>query len=59
MTILAWIEANLLRRPERRREQNRQHVLADLRKLKAEAEALQIQGRLLRREISAALELSR
>ena len=55
MTILSWIAAALRQEPEGRREQELQGLGADLRKLRAEAEALRAKGRVLRQEIAAAL----
>jgi len=55
MGILSWIESRLPRQPDLWRKQERQRLGADLRKLRADAEALSAKGRALRQRIGAAL----
>jgi hypothetical protein len=55
MSIISWVEANLLRDKVARREQDLQRLSVDLRKLMADVEALRAQSRTLRREIADAL----
>ena len=55
MGTLSWIEAKFRRQPDIRREQERQHLSADLSRLRADTEALRAKGRTLRQRIGAAL----
>ena len=55
MDLLSWIEGALLPLPRERREQDPQGLAMDLRKLRADAEALRAKGRALRQRIGVAL----
>ena len=55
MGILSWIQAKFRRAPDTSHQQKRQRLLADLRKLTADAETLRAKNRALRQRIGAAL----
>lgn len=55
MLLISWIQGQFLRRPPLPDVQDWARLGADIRKLKADAETLRMEGKRLRREIAAAL----